>query len=211
MSEPEDRELLAVLERARGHGHLGPGPVTDHLDHARGFAAIAVDVLTRVPATVVDLGTGGGVPGLVLACEWPETQMTFVDASERRGADLRQAVADLGIGERVTVRTARAEDVAHEAEQREQAELVTARSFGPPPLTAEIAAGFVAIGGLLLVSEPPGGDPERWPDSAVAGLGYSPATTEISGGRTYAALRKVAPAPARIPRPTRQLVKRPAW
>ena len=93
MTPDGDGALLGVLERARGHGSLGPGPVTDHLDHARGFAAAAVAILGRVPSVVVDLGTGGGVPGLVLACDWPSARIELIDASERRAANLRHAVS----------------------------------------------------------------------------------------------------------------------
>jgi 16S rRNA (guanine527-N7)-methyltransferase len=52
-----------------------------------------------------------------------------------------------------------------------------ARSFGPPAVTAECAAGFLPVGGLLVVSEPPADDePEgRWPPAGLAELGFGPA------------------------------------
>ena len=89
---------------------------------------------------------------------------------------------------------------------------MTARSFASPAVTAEIAAGLVAVGRLLVVSEPPGSD--RRPlarGGALAGLGFGPA--EVAG-RAAAQLRR-APEAGRgaggLPRPTRRLVKRPAW
>ena len=211
MSSDRDGALLAVLERARGHGSLGPGPVTDHLEHARGFAAAAIGALGRLPTTVVDLGTGGGVPGLVLAWDWPRARIELVDANARRGDHLRQAITDLGVEGRVRVHTARAEIVAHDPALRESAELVTARSFGPPALTAEVGAGFVAIGGLLVVSEPPGGDVGRWPASALELLGFGPPQLVTAGGRSYAAIRKTVGTATAVPRSTKQLAKRPAW
>ena len=66
--------LRATLERARDLGFLGPGPVADHLAHARGFL-VAESALGRSPGQVVDLGSGGGVPGLVLAAAWPESSV----------------------------------------------------------------------------------------------------------------------------------------
>ena len=78
-------------------------------------------------------------PGLVLAVDWPECHWLFVDASGRRTADLSLAVQELGLVSRVVVRTARAEDLAHEPDLREAADLVTARSFAAPAITAEIA------------------------------------------------------------------------
>jgi 16S rRNA (guanine527-N7)-methyltransferase len=211
MAQSGDDALVARLERARDHGYFGPGPVLAHLAHARGFGAVAERVAGRVPARAVDLGSGGGVPGLVLAWDWPTSVWLLVDAGQRRAADLEAAVADLGLTARVAVRTARAEDVAHEPNHRERADLVTARSFAPPAVTAEIATGLVAPGGWVIVSEPPGGDPERWPEAELAGFGFGPAELVVVDARTYAALPKRSAAPETVPRPTRRLVKRPAW
>jgi 16S rRNA (guanine527-N7)-methyltransferase len=206
-----DAALLAQLERAWEHGALGPGPVAAHLAHARGFGVVAHELVGGVPGRAVDLGTGGGVPGLVLAVDWPECHWLFVDASGRRTADLLLAVQELGLAGRVTMRTARAEDVAHEPELREAADLVTARSFAAPAITAEIAAGLVAPGGWVIVSEPPGSDPDRWPEPELARFGFGPAEVQVVGSGTYATLPKRGAAPAELPRPTRRLVKRPAW
>ena len=57
------QELTAVLERARALGALGPGPVEDHITHAQRF----VDALADQTGRVLDLGSGGGIPGLVIA------------------------------------------------------------------------------------------------------------------------------------------------
>ncbi len=74
--------LLAVLERARRLGVLGPGPVLDHVVHAQGF----IDVLADLPegSVVVDLGSGGGIPGLVIAEARPDLRVLLLDSLERR-------------------------------------------------------------------------------------------------------------------------------
>jgi 16S rRNA (guanine527-N7)-methyltransferase len=206
----QDDRLLALLEQARRRGYFGPGPIAAHIQHARGYVAVAEQLLGGPPGSVVDLGTGGGVPGLVLAAAWPTARVTLVEAARRRSADLATAARTL-FGDRVVVRAERAEAVAHDPALREAADLVTARSFGPPALTAEIGTGFVAVGGVLIVSEPPGGDDDRWPTDAVAALGFRPPVRHEQGGATYVALAKVRPAAPGVPRPTRPLVKRPAW
>ena len=67
---------------------------------------------------------------------------------------------------------ARAEEAARWPELDEQFELVTARSFGPPAVTAECAVRFLKVGGVLIVSEPPTDHPEeRWNRDGLAGLG----------------------------------------
>ena len=61
-------QLQTVLERARSLGFLGPGSVASQYEHAQRF-------LAGIPpeATVLDLGSGGGLPGLVIATELPAT------------------------------------------------------------------------------------------------------------------------------------------
>ena len=212
LPDPNEDALLVVLERARARGYLGPGPISPHLAHARGFAAVATGVLARTPDRVVDLGSGGGVPGLVLAAAWPAARVTLVEAGRRRAADLAAAAAELfGTDGRVEVVEARAETLAHRPDQREQAVLVTARSFGAPPLTAEIGTGFLAVGGWLVVSEPPEPDGDRWPAAPLARLGFGVPVPLAEGGAHYIAIPKVDAAPADVPRDTRPLVKRPAW
>jgi hypothetical protein len=209
VNDGEER-LVAFLERARTRGYLGPGPARSHLGHARGFVAVVEGRLGEAPARVVDLGTGGGVPGLVLAAAWPDAGVTLIEAGERRARDLREAAGEL-FGARVRVRHGRAEVVAHEPGLRESAGVVTARGFGAPAVVAEVGTGFLATGGLLVVSEPPGGDRSRWPDAALAELGLGPADLVQASGATFAVLRKERAAAGDIPRPTRQLVKRPGW
>jgi predicted O-methyltransferase YrrM len=98
--------VAQVLRRSRGLGYLGPGPVEDHITHALGFAA----QLSSGPTRAVDLGSGGGVPGLVLAAlAWPATHWTLLDATARRCVFLASAVAELGLADRVTVTRGRGE------------------------------------------------------------------------------------------------------
>jgi 16S rRNA (guanine527-N7)-methyltransferase len=121
--------VIAVLERARDLGFLGPGPVAFHVEHARAY----LPPLAGVVGAALDLGAGGGVPGLVLALERPDLRWTLLDAMTRRTAFLQEAVAELGLAN-VEVRTGRAEEVP---DLRERFKAVVARGFGPPAVTAE--------------------------------------------------------------------------
>lgn len=159
--------LDEVLERSRRLGFLGPGPIEDQIAHARRFAQAYG---SSAPMRALDLGSGGGLPGLVLALEWPSSSWWLLDAGERRAAFLEEAVADLGLNERATVLHGRAEVLGRSVSERHSMDLVTARSFGPPAVTAECAAAFLAIGGLLIVSEPPS-DTERWSTEGLEELG----------------------------------------
>jgi 16S rRNA (guanine527-N7)-methyltransferase len=109
------------------------------------------------------------VPGLPLALTWPGSRWLLLDASQARCRWLTDAVAALALRDRVTVRHARAEDAGREAGLRGAFDAVVARSFGSPGVTAECAAPFLAIGGRLVVSEPPDAAGERW-QAGASGL-----------------------------------------
>ena len=210
----DDTRLIEVLERSRGLGFLGPGSVRVHVDHAAGFAAGT----GRWPAQFLDLGSGGGVPGLVLARWWPESQAVLLDARERRCSFLREAVRELDLDGRVVVVWARAEEAGHRDYLRGAFDLVVARGFGPPAVTAECGAPFLRVGGMLAVSEPPHdgdtggpGDPSgRWPARWLARLGLAVGPSWTDGFR-YQALDQVEPCPERYARNPGVPVKRPLF
>jgi 16S rRNA (guanine527-N7)-methyltransferase len=150
----------------------------------------------------MDLGAGGGVPGLVLAALWPETAFVFLDANRRRAAFLESAVERLGWVDRVAVRRERAEIAGREQGLRAGFDLVVARGFGPPPATAECAAPFLRLGGVLLVAEPPpdGSPPEeRWPPEGCRLVGLDP-VLRVSYPVSAQLLRQASLCPERYPR-----------
>lgn len=203
--------LLEVLGEARYLGFLGPGPVEDHVRHAEAFSVAATTPSSSSPEAFADLGSGGGVPALVLLGAWPETRALLVEALGRRADFLVGALDHLGWSDRVEVRSERAEAVAAEVSNRERFPLVTARSFGAPAVTAEIATGFVAPGGRLVVSEPPEADPLRWPAAGLAELGFGQVDRVGIDGFHFAIIPKVAPAPPSRPRGVGRPTKRPLW
>ena len=201
---PADTSLIEVLERARTAGFLGPGPVRAHVTHARSF----LDALPRDIDLMVDLGSGGGVPALPLLLDRLQLRGVLVESMRKRAHFLEWAVDTLGLADRVTVRVERAEVAAHQPDLHRAADVVTARGFASPAVTAECAVGFLRVGGRLIVSEPPS-SVGRWPDGPLADLGLGPAERRgsvavlqfhgpVPGGRTY-------------PRRTNQLVKRPLF
>jgi len=205
-----------VLEDARRLGLVGPGPLLPHLHHALGFGSAATGHETLVsdgpaPALCLDLGSGAGLPGLPLAVTWPHSRWTLLDAGGRRVEFMAEAVRTLGLGDRVRVVEGRAEELGRDAGFRGRYDLVVARGFGPPAVTAECAAGFLAVGGRLVVSEPPGGRPDRWPASGLAILGLQPAAAVEARGSAYEVLVQRSACPDRYPRRTGIPAKRPLF
>ena len=220
-------ERLDALEQwlleAQRRGYLGPGPVDALVAHSLGFADVIEALVPTAPAGVLDLGSGGGVPGLILAARWSEAKVTLVEGSVRRAAFLTEAGEDLGwISEgRVRVIARRAEEVGRDPGWRERFEVVVARSFGPPAVTAECAAPLLQVEGWLVVSEPPaapaGGlaaallSEDRWPTVGVAQVGLSPVELRRGRGSGFQVLRKVSPTPDRYPRRVGIPTKRPLY
>jgi 16S rRNA (guanine527-N7)-methyltransferase len=196
-----------VLARSRDLGFLGPGPIAEQRAHAEAFLA-AIDA-TGV-GRALDLGSGGGVPGLVLALALPHVRWTLLDGMVRRTTFLQEAVDALDLAARVEVRTARAEEAGREPTLRGSYDLIVTRGFGPPPVTAECAAPLLAVGGQLVVSEPPGSEGDRWPEAGLAGLGLV-LDAVVAGPPSFARLRSVEPPAERYPRRVGIPAKRPLW
>jgi 16S rRNA (guanine527-N7)-methyltransferase len=206
--------LDAVLERSRSLGFLGPGSLRVQQDHALGFTAGQ----EQPPARLLDLGSGGGLPGLVLAVHWPGSEVVLLESSARRCAFLTEALTELGCDGHATVVRARAEDAGRDGALRGRFAMVVARGFGPPPVTAECSAPFLAVGGRLVVSEPPGDDDDpdgtraaaRWPSAGLALLGLA-AERAWANPYHYRSFVLEAPCPDAYPRRDGVPAKRPLF
>ena len=205
---PESRAaaLEVVLEHSRELGFLGPGPSVFHVEHA-----MLTVSLTPTTGRLLDLGSGGGVPGLVVAVARPDLHVVLLDSMAKRCDFLAESVHQLGLSDQVTVELGRAEVLARRPELRGQFDVVTARSFGPPSATAECAAGFLRLDGQLLVSEPPEDDPERWPAEPLEQLGLLLVDRHTGDRSTVAELRQVSLAGDDVPRRDGVPVKKPRW
>ncbi len=180
-------------------GFLGPGPLRVHLEHARSYGSL-------IPAsarTLVDLGSGGGLPGLPLLADDGDLQGVLLDAASKRTGFLVWAAVELGIADRVEIVTVRAEQAAHDPVHRCSYDVVVCRGFGPPALTIECSAGFVAEDGRLLISEPP--VRRSWDNEVLAGIGLAHEVTTDG----VALFRRVGPPPLATPRAFKRMQKQP--
>ena len=161
---------------------LGPGPVERQIVHSR---ALLAGVPER--GRVLDLGSGGGLPGLVLATHRPELELTLLEARQRAGRFLGEAILELGRSD-VGVIEARAEEAARRA------------------------VAFLRLGGHLIVSEPPADDIHgpRWPAEGLEALGFAPADRFGTPEATFVRLTKTR-SDGRWPRRVGIPAKRPLW
>ena len=186
---------------------IGDG-VDRHL--ADSLAGLSVGELARATACV-DLGSGSGFPGLALAAARPRMAVTLVE-SERRKADwLRRAAADFP---NVRVVADRSEHLA--SAERERYPVATARALGPLPVTLELAAPLVSVGGAVLVWRGDRADAgaEAAAARAARELGLEPCepvrSSPFPGARRRLQLfRKVDLTPSRFPRRPGRAASRP--
>lgn len=202
-------ELRSTLEEAQRLGLLGPGPVERHITHGVSLA----ERLGPFTGSFLDLGSGGGIPGLPLAVEWSGSTGVLVDSSRRSAAFLASSIRGLDLADRISVVEGRAEELGHETGLREAFDLVVSRLFARPAVTAECGSAFVRVGGRLLVCEPPGGDDRgtRWPVEGLPRVGLGVAKPAGVEGAAFVLLHKLEPLDLRLPRRPGIPAKRPLW
>ena len=98
----------------------------------------------------IDLGSGGGLPGIPLAATLPADRALLVESVRKKAGFLDVAVQALGLTGRVAVEPRRAEAVARDPRDRERWPAVTARAVAALPELAELAFPLLAPGGVLV-------------------------------------------------------------
>jgi 16S rRNA (guanine527-N7)-methyltransferase len=163
---------------------------------------------------IADLGSGAGLPGLVLAASLPEARVELIESVSRKCSFLRRAIERLGLANAEVV-CARAESWA-DAEGREAYDAIAARAIGRLPTVAELASPLLRDGGHLLSwrgrRDP---DEEARLARAAARLALEPvevkAVTPYPGSRDrhIHLVRKNGPTPEDLPRRPGMAAKRP--
>lgn len=160
--------LVEMLRTAQRFGFFGERAIEQAIEHSMEFVHGIADV--TAPARLLDLGSGGGLPGLVIADSRPELDVLLLDRRQKRTDFLERAVIGLG-WTKVAVMCADVSELIRlvQSSSIEAFDVVTARGFGPPEFTLRSAVRVLRSGGRILISEPPEGD--RWPTDLLVDLG----------------------------------------
>jgi 16S rRNA (guanine527-N7)-methyltransferase len=167
-------------------------------------ALTALAVIGDPPAALVDVGSGGGSPGIPLAVEL-ECPVTLVESVARKARFLAGALAELGLaGEVVAERS----EVYARGPGRDRHDLAVARALAPPPVAIELCLPLIRPGGRLVLWT---GAPEPGPLAEAAELlgGRVGPVTAAGPGRALVVVEKTAPTPERFPRRAGMAGKRP--
>lgn len=191
-----ESNLARYAEMLRGSPHnlLSPRGLeeleTRHFPESLAFAAS----LPR-GRRVLDIGSGGGLPGIVIAIARPDLRVELLEATGKKAAFLGDVSDTLGIG--VRVHHGRAESLAN-GPLASQFDIVTARAVAPLERLVPWAVPFMARGGTLHAIKG-----ERWPSELAAA-----ASSIGRHGLTVIGRPEAGPSKAEMGRPTVIVLRR---
>lgn len=142
-------EILAT--RGVEWGLMGPREV-DRIWDRHVLNSVAVSGPIPSGASVIDVGSGAGLPGVPLVLARPDLSVTLLEPLLRRANFLTGVVEELGLGDRVTIVRGRAEDIGRGplADVRPLYDAVTSRAVAPLPRLLDWSAGLIGPGGRLV-------------------------------------------------------------
>jgi 16S rRNA (guanine527-N7)-methyltransferase len=157
---------------------------------------MAADVVRRFDGPIVDVGSGGGAPGIPLAATLPEREVTLLEANGRKCSFLRETARSFP---NVTVVQGRAEE-----QETDRFGVALAKALAPPPVAVEWCLPLVVPGGAAVLFVGPSADTNAV-SRVSEQLGGAPG--ERVGGLLV--LRKLEPTPRGFPRRPGMARKRP--
>jgi 16S rRNA (guanine527-N7)-methyltransferase len=202
---PEERERLALLVDLVCTTPVGVTAVRDPVDAASRHVLDALAGLPCVDAApagpLADVGSGGGIPGLVLGVVRPRRELHLIEATARKAAFIAEAASAIGVD--ATVHAERSEELARGA-LRDGCACVVARALAPPPVAAELCLPLCRPGGRVVLWSR--ADADGALAAAAAALAAEVVPPEAPGTLV---LRKLAATPERFPRRPGMAAKRP--
>jgi 16S rRNA (guanine527-N7)-methyltransferase len=212
-AEPALEELLRLLAEPRAPISRSTVPRARDVHIADSLSGLEVESL-RSARRIADLGSGAGLPGLVVAATLPEAAVDLIESASRKCAFLGEAIERMEL-RNATVVCERSEDWAAEAGQ-EAYDAVTARAVGSLATLAELASPLLREGGVL-VAWKGARSAQKEAEVARAGERLAMEQTEIRSVQPYSGsrdrhihlLRKNGPTPNGLPRRPGMAAKRP--
>jgi 16S rRNA (guanine527-N7)-methyltransferase len=212
-AEPALDALLEMLADPRAPISASSVEVARDVHVADSLSGLEIDPLASA-RRVADLGSGAGLPGLVLAACLPDARVDLIESLGRKCGFLREAADRMGL-ENAALVCERSEDWAS-SQGREAYDAVTARAVGSLATLAELASPLLREGGVLVAWKGARSDAEE-SELARGAPRLAMDPLEIRSVRPYSGsrdrhihlLRKNGPTPNGLPRRPGMAAKRP--
>jgi len=182
--------------------------------HFEDSLSLLDDIEIPQGASLLDVGSGAGFPGVPLLIARPDLRVTLLDSTAKKAEFLRMVAEELELPLKVVCM--RAEVAAHETGMRERYDVVVSRALASLPLLCELCLPFVKVGGVFAAYK---GTREKAlmeleaAREAIRILGAGEATikgeTTVYGERTRMILRKISQTPTKYPRNYGVILKKP--
>ncbi len=195
-------EYLARLLEANTRMNL-----TAITDPREAWVKHVFDSLTLLPVIgsaaakrVIDVGSGGGLPGLPLAITMPAVAFTLLDATAKKTRFLCGVIEALGLSNALVVNE-RAETIGRDPEHRERYDVAVARAVGRLAVLVELAAPLIRVGGHIVATKGRrAGEEIEQAKRALRLLHCRVAVSARTPTGTTVVLEKLRPTPKRYPR-----------
>lgn len=176
---------------------------------------LIIDSLTLLPGLdpvaskgrIIDIGSGGGLPGIPVAIARPDLDVTLLEATGKKAKFLQRCADELPLPN-VTVLHARAEEAGQTKEHRQRYDVAVSRAVGPMPEVLEYSLPLVVVGGKVLAMKGPQVEQElEHAGDALTTLGagelqiFEAYPPEFAQNLVIISILKESPTPRAYPRP----------
>lgn len=210
-------ERFEILESRllRWNAHINLTAITDEDEIAVKHFADSLTVLTAadIPkgAKVIDVGCGAGFPGLPMLIARPDLDITFLDSVGKKLGFIKDVLNVTGLmGQTLH---ARAEDIAHDQQYREQFDLAVSRAVAPLNILAEYAMPLVAPGGMFIAMKGAEDEAELGTNAVLTLGGKIEQVVYLElpnkDPRNLVIIKKISQTPSKYPRRTKKITSKP--
>lgn len=210
-----DRFELLENRLLRWNEHVNLTAITDPDEIAVKHFADSLSVFRAADfpknSSVVDVGCGAGFPGLPMLIARPDLDVTFLDSVGKKLGFIKDVLKQSGlVGQTLH---ARAEDVAHESEYREQFDFAVSRAVAPLNILAEYAMPLIKAGGTFIAMKGAEDEAELG-ENAVKVLGgkiEQVVYLKLPNGdtRNLVVVKKLSQTPSKYPRRIKKITSKP--
>lgn len=123
--------------------------IKKHFIDSLSIGLVSDDINPNKSVNLIDIGTGGGFPGIPILIANPAWKLCAVDSVGKKTKFIEILVKELGIQDRVEIVTARAEDIAHNQTKREKFDLAVSRAVSQLNILSEFCLPLVKKGGFF--------------------------------------------------------------